>query len=203
MEWDFIWKAILIVLGGTILLRIAGRKTISQMTLAETVLMIAIGSLLIQPISGRNIWMTLFVGGILVATLIVLEYVQLKSDGAETLITGKSKVLIENGTINEKNLAKVRMTVDQLEMNLRQKNVTNISDVQYATIEPNGQIGYTLKEDAQPVTKKEFQQLLQDMSANQTQLAQLNQQLSKINQDNMFTEVSQNEHAQNPPEHLQ
>ena len=44
MEWDFVWKAILIVLAGTILLRIAGRKTISQMTLAETVIMIAIGS---------------------------------------------------------------------------------------------------------------------------------------------------------------
>jgi len=44
---DFIWKAVVIVLIGTLLLRIAGRKTISEMTLAETVLMISIGTLII------------------------------------------------------------------------------------------------------------------------------------------------------------
>jgi hypothetical protein len=38
MEWDLIWKAVLVVLAGTFLLRIAGRKTISQMTLADQVL---------------------------------------------------------------------------------------------------------------------------------------------------------------------
>src|SRR5699024_3390359 len=133
MDWNLIWKAILIVLVGTLLLRIAGRKTVSQMTLAETVLMISLGTLLIQPVVGKNIWLTFGVGVVLVLTLIVLEYVQIKSDALEQLITGKSKILIENGEINEKNLIKLRMTVDQLEMNLRQKNVTNISDVEWAT----------------------------------------------------------------------
>ena len=46
MDLDWIWKAVLIVLSGTLLLRIAGRKSISQMTLAQTVIMIGIGSLL-------------------------------------------------------------------------------------------------------------------------------------------------------------
>ncbi|GGF25213.1 hypothetical protein GCM10010954_25100 [Halobacillus andaensis] len=43
------------------------------MTLAQTVIMIAIGSLLIQPVSGKNIWVTFGVGSILVLTLIVIE----------------------------------------------------------------------------------------------------------------------------------
>ena len=203
MDVHLIWKAILIVLVGTLLLRIAGRKTVSQMTLAETVLMISLGTLLIQPVVGKNIWLTFGVGVVLVLTLIVLEYVQIKSDALEQLITGKSKILIENGEINEKNLIKLRMTVDQLEMNLRQKNVTNISDVEWATLEPNGQVGFTLKEEAQPVTKKEYQQLQQSIhhllntqKVNHQPTQPINHQ-TKQNQQNLFTEVK------NKPKNLQ
>ncbi|WP_163969390.1 DUF421 domain-containing protein [Oceanobacillus halotolerans] len=219
MDLTWIWKAVVVVIGGTFLLRFAGRKSIAQMTLAQTVIMIAIGSLLIQPVAGDNIWRTLGAGAVLVLTLIFLEFVQVKGDPFEKLITGKSKVLIENGTINEKNLKKLRLTVDQLEMTLRQQNVQRIDDVKYATLEPNGQVGYILKEEAQTVTKKDLQLLRNDlqetinqlvnvqMSQNQPQQQQYsalnNQPVPTMNQDNMFKEVENNEHQQPPPERLQ
>ena len=208
MDLDWIWKAVLIVLSGTLLLRIAGRKSISQMTLAQTVIMIGIGSLLIQPVAGKNIWTTIAVGGTLVLTLIVMEYAQIKSDRIEKLITGKSKILIENGTLNEKNLKKLRFTVDQLEMKLRQQNVTKISDIQWATLEPNGQVGYELKQEAQPVTKKEFQLLQQDIQQvmqllNSTLANQIQQYPQPKNQQDIFSEVAMNSHINKPPKHLQ
>ncbi|MCM3584300.1 DUF421 domain-containing protein [Mesobacillus maritimus] len=207
MDFDWVWKAIIIVLGGTALLRFAGRKSISQMTLAQTVIMIGIGSLLIQPVAGENIWVTLGVGLVLVITLFLMEIGQVKSDTIEKIITGKSKILIENGNINEKNLRKLRFTVDQLEMNLRQQNVSRISDVEYATIEPNGQVGYTLKQEAQPVTIKQFQELQQDLQQiKQLLLIPQNQaQQSDLNHSqNLFTEVARNAHNEDvPPKHLQ
>jgi len=207
MDLDWIWKAIIIVLGGTLLLRIAGRKSISQMTLAQTVIMIGIGSLLIQPLAGKSIWTTLGVGTVLVITLFLMELAQVKSDWIEKLITGKSKIIIENGQINEKNLRKLRFTVDQLEMNLRQNNITRISDVEYATLEPNGQVGYTLKQEAQPVTMKEFQLLQQDIQQikNLLLLPTTPQQQSQMgNSQNLFTEVDRNSHNEDvPPKHLQ
>src|SRR5690625_3547020 len=179
------------------------------MTLAETVLMISLGTLLIQPVVSKNIWTTIGVGVILVLTLIILEYIQMKSDPLEQMITGKSKILIENGEINEKNLMKLRISVDQLEMNLRQKNVTNISDVEWATLEHNGQVGFTLKESAQPVTKKEFQQLQQSINSllnkqlvNNQSPVPINDQ-SQRNEKNLFEEVKQQEHKFSTPKHLQ
>ena len=204
MEFSWIWKAALIVFVGTILLRIAGRKTISQMTLAETVLMIAIGSLLIQPVASKSMWMTFGVGTVLVLVLILLEYMQIKSDTFEKFITGKSKVLIENGNINEKNMKKLRITVDQLEMNLRQKNVTHIQDVEFATLEPNGQVGFTLKIDSQPATKKDIKQLeqmIQSLGATSNQLHHAPNQ--STTEQNIFTEVENQGHKYPPPEHLQ
>ncbi|MFD2762336.1 YetF domain-containing protein [Lentibacillus juripiscarius] len=221
MELDWIWKSIIIVVGGTLLLRLAGRKSISQMTLPQTVIMIGIGSLLIQPVSGKNIWVTLAVGTLLIATLFIMEYAQVKGNIFEKIITGKSKVLVENGTVKEQNLKKLRMTVDQLEMNLRMNNVKSIDDVEWATLEPNGQVGYTLKQELQPVTKKEFQQLsqsveemLSQLSTNQqinrlqNQLNELNQQLEEMKQKrDIFKEIDDDEkeqETQNPsPRHLQ
>ncbi|MEW9503316.1 DUF421 domain-containing protein [Jeotgalibacillus marinus] len=207
MELDWIWKSVLIVMGGTFLLRFAGRKSISQMTLAQMVITIEIGSLLVQPFTGKSVWTTLGVGGILVLTLIVMEYLQMKSDGVEKLITGKSKIVIENGMLNEKNLMKLRVTVDQLEMILRLQNVSKISDVKWATLEPNGHVGCELKEEAKPVTNKEFQSLQQDIQQLK-QLFNLNsspvqQQDQSTNEQDLFSEVDSNSHKIDPPKHLQ
>ncbi|TMN22134.1 DUF421 domain-containing protein [Lentibacillus cibarius] len=221
MELDWIWKSIIIVVGGTFLLRMAGRKSISQMTLPQTVIMIGIGSLLIQPVSGKNIWVTLAVGTLLIVTLFIMEYVQIKGNIFEKLITGKSKILIENGQVKEKNLKKLRLTVDQLEMNLRMKNVSNIDDVEWATLEPNGQVGFTLKKEAQPVTRKEFeqlsaniQQILSQLSTD-AQISQLRTQLNDLNNEleemkwkrDIFKEIDDDEKKQETqtpsPRHLQ
>ncbi|MFE8696019.1 DUF421 domain-containing protein [Cytobacillus sp. FJAT-53684] len=213
MEWNYIWKAILIVFAGTVLLRIAGRKTISQMTLAETVIMIAIGTLLIQPVAGKSIWTTFLIGGVLVGTLLVMEFIQLKSDTFEKMITGKAKVVIDNGALNEKNLKKLRLSVDQLEMKLRQNSVSKISDVKWATLEPNGQLGFELKQDAQPVTKKDFEDFKQaiiNLIPSQSQLTHINDILNLINKQHMaeskediFAEVQNITHQNAPPKHLQ
>ncbi|GAA0346560.1 DUF421 domain-containing protein [Oceanobacillus oncorhynchi] len=209
MDWDLLWKAIIIVIGGTFLLRIAGRKSISQMTLAQTVIMIGIGSLLVQPIAGENIWSTLVVGLILVLTLVVIEFAQIKGDSFEKIITGKSKIIIENGVLQEKNLKKLRMTVDQLEMKLRQQSVQRIDDIEWAALEANGQVALLLKEDLQPATKQDLNELKIVMEQLQNQLyqqagqGQSAQASPPEQQDTIFAEVKRKSHKNNPPNHLQ
>src|SRR5699024_11811523 len=117
-------------------------------------------------------WASFIVGLVLVLTLLFMEFMQLKVDTLETWITGKAKIVIENGQINEKEMAKLRLTVDQLEMYLRQNNVTSISDVKLATLEASGQLGFTLKDTALPATKKDIHQLeilIQQLITQQTQ----------------------------------
>ncbi|WP_409253981.1 DUF421 domain-containing protein [Bacillus sp. SCS-153A] len=224
MDFDLLWKAVLIVLGGTLLLRVAGRKSISQMTLAQVVIMIGLGSLLVQPIVGKGIWSTILVGLTLVLTLVLMEFLQIKNDSMEKFITGQSKVVIHNGTLQKDTLKKMRLTVDQLEMKLRQSQVSDISDVQYATLEPNGQLGFILKPDKQPAIKEDISQLKQEVAL-LTQM--LNNRLSGMPvhvpsykvvpapqpasytastaspQKNIFDEVENQGHMSEPPNDLQ
>ncbi|OIJ13569.1 hypothetical protein BKP37_09790 [Anaerobacillus alkalilacustris] len=191
MDFQWVWKGILIVIAGTLILRVAGRKSISQLTVSQTVIMISIGTLMIQPVSNRNIWITFLIALLLVLVLITLEYIQTKNDTFESIITGKALIVIDNGIMLEHNLKKLRLTVDQLEIRLRQENVKRISDVQMATIEPSGQLGFVLKEHAQPATKQDMQVLINylhsKLPGGQIAPPTITQSQQEIN--DLFTEV--------------
>ena len=47
MDLSFIWQSFLLILAGILLLRISGSKSQSQMTLAQTVVMISIGTIIV------------------------------------------------------------------------------------------------------------------------------------------------------------
>ncbi|PID20894.1 hypothetical protein CSV61_11735 [Sporosarcina sp. P3] len=187
MDLNLVWQTVLIFIIGTIFLRIGGRKTISQMTIPQTVIIISIGTLLIQPVAGHGLKNTFMVAGLLILLLLAAEYIQLKIDKAEGTLSGKAVPVIENGTLNESNLKKHRLTVDRLEERLRQVGVTHISDVQYATLETSGQLGYTLKSNKQPATKQDIQDLHDLISNNNTKTPRHSANQS----NNIFTETLQ------------
>ncbi|MEF3312135.1 DUF421 domain-containing protein [Paenibacillus sp. GYB004] len=183
MDMAWIWKSALLVIAGMLLLRIAGRKSISQMSVATTVIMISIGTTIVQPIANHELWKAIGSAAIFIVSLLIIEYLQLKFDWLENLISGRSKIIIENGQIISKHLRSLRITVDQLEMRLRQNGISNLSDVKFATLEPNGQVGYELMRHAKPVTIGELERLLHLKSG------------ITMEQSNLFQETKTNHHA--------
>lgn len=201
MDLNFIWKAAVVVIGGILILRVAGRKSISQLTVAQTVMMVAVGSLIIQPVSDRNIWITMLITLLMVLTLILIEYVVFKFDSLEHYIYGKSVIVVENGEIKSGNLKKLRLTVDMLEVRLRQQSVQSITDLQWATIESNGQLGYMLKPEKQYATKEDIEKMLTKIQSN-TQLSSTKNQNQTKKTNNLFKEVTTNKHEEEPPDDL-
>ncbi|MHA6487937.1 DUF421 domain-containing protein [Bacillus cabrialesii] len=198
MDFNFIWKSIVVVAGGVLILRLAGRKSVSQLTVAQTVMMIAVGSLIIQPVGNRNIWITMVITFLMVFTLLFIEYIVLKSDTLETFIYGKSLTVVENGEVNERNLKKLRLTVDMLEVRLRQQNIQHLADLQWATIESNGQLGYMLKSEKQSATKEDIQMLKSLIESHHSKPSNESEKPA----NNIFTEVKDRNHKEKPKEHL-
>ena len=198
MDLNLIWQTILIFIVSTFYLRISGRKTLSQMTIPQTVLIIAIGTLLIDPVTRKGFWATLVLAGVLVLSLIFTEYIQLKFDKAETVISGKAVPVIENGMLIDDNMKKLRLTVDKLEERLRQLGITSIEDVQYATMESNGQLGYMLKPEKQPATKEDIQNLIALIQTGQT--LNINDKETK---HNIFVETITKKNTDDVPKNLQ
>ena len=83
---------------------------------------------------------------------IALDYLSIKSEVIHQLINGKETVLIKHSKIMEENLIQVRMTGEDLIAELRSKNIFNLTDVEFAVMETNGEINAYLKSDKKPVT---------------------------------------------------
>ncbi len=199
MNYSLIWKTIVIFLAGKFILRLGGRKSISQMTITQTIVMVGIGSLLIQPIAEDEIWGTLLIAFIFTMLMVISEYLEIKFDIFESLFSGKAVIVIENGEIILKNLKKLRLTVDRLETRLRQNGVSSIKDVKTATIEVSGQIGYELKDDKKPLTKEDFITIMAEISQ-KNQLMAGCQKTQKSDSDSIFREVTaKNKEGKNEP----
>jgi uncharacterized membrane protein YcaP (DUF421 family) len=190
---DFIWETVLLFFVGIFLLRISGRKSISQMTLGTTIVMISIGTIIVKPIIETSVIRTIIAASIFIVLLILLEFLQIKFNFIENIVAGKSLTVIENGIINEKNLNKLRLSVDQLEKRLRQKGVSSINDIRTATLETNGQLGYELNAEAKPLSLGEFKRLMNTYGY---------PQLQEKTKSNIFNEINQG-HKEPNPDHLQ
>jgi uncharacterized membrane protein YcaP (DUF421 family) len=186
-------KAVVLVLSGFLLLRISGRKSISQLTIPTTIVMISIGTIIVQPIIDQSMVKTIVTIALFVGILIIIEFLQVKVNLFERLFTGKSKIIIQNGQIVSKTLKEFRLTVDKIEMQLRQSGISSISDVKNATIEPNGKLGYELMPDAKPLTVGEFKNLM---------AAFINQNPTITSDGDLFYEVKNKEHQIPHPDQL-
>lgn len=197
---SFIWQSFLLIVAGILLLRLAGRKSISQMTLAQTIVMISIGTIIVQPIVEKSVAKAVIGAAIFVTAIIIIEFLEVKFNSFEKFITGKSKIVIENGSLNTKNLKKLRLTVDQLEMRLRNQGISKIEDVKIATIEPNGLLGYELNDNAKPLTIGEFKKLI-DLYFPLVQATKDSTQTSSKEKGDIFEEIKEGK-TQDHPDYL-
>ncbi|WP_161223038.1 DUF421 domain-containing protein [Clostridium beijerinckii] len=161
------------------------------MTISQTVVMIGLGSLLIQPITGNGLFITFLAALLLSCLMVLMEYLEIKVDFLETLFSGKAVIVIENGKLNITNMRKLRLTIDRLETRLRQAGISSIDDVKYATIEVSGQIGYELKDDKKPLTREDFRILVSEISEMKKVIEfNMMKQNKTSEKNNIFQEIS-------------
>lgn len=141
-----------------IVMRIMGKRQIGQLQPFELVVAIMISELAAVPM--QNTGIPLVNGIIPILTLlmsqIAISYVSLKSTKARAIICGKPSVLIENGKIVEDEIRKEMYTISDLLEQLRIKNVPDISDVEFAILETNGQLSVIPKSQRRPVNPEDI-----------------------------------------------
>ncbi|AYB44564.1 DUF421 domain-containing protein [Paenibacillus lautus] len=200
--WSEIWRSLVLILFGMLVLRVSGRKSISQMTVPTTIAMISIGTIIVQPIADENIILTMVAAVVFIIVLILVEFMQVRWNMLEKLIKGPAMIVIENGEYEVQNMKKLRLTVDALEMKLRQQGISKLSDVKTATIEPNGQLGYELQDYAKPVTLLQLEQLLSRYFNGSGIQDEVQDAYKPASETNFFDEIKMGEkHVQN--KHLQ
>ena len=80
----------------------------------------------------------------------------MKSLRIREFICGKPSILIYRGKINEKVLRKERFTINELQERLRDNNIMNLGDVEYAILETSGQINVIQKPEKRNAIPEDF-----------------------------------------------
>ena len=139
-------------------IRIMGKRTLAQLSPFDLLTIIIIGSAVAVPMEDEKVP---FIHGVIpIVTITIINYliqtVILENRKIENFLQGTPSVLIRNGEIILKNLRKERVTLADLSVLLREKNVRNIDQVQEATFEPSGRLSVIRREVEEAVTLKDL-----------------------------------------------
>lgn len=140
------------------LLRIMGKREVAQLSTFDLVVAIMMAETSVLTIEDDSL--PVYIGVIPLFTLFGLEIIvsklTVKSRVARSIIEGRPTILISKGEIQEQELRAVRLNINDLLSQLRQKNVHNIDEVDYAILEPSGQLSVIKKVDKRPVTRMDM-----------------------------------------------
>lgn len=136
--------------------RIMGKRQLGQLQPGELVITILISEIAATPITDTNqpILNTAVSLMLLVSFEIISSLIARKSLNFRYASDGKPITLIKNGKLNQKNLKELRFTIDEVLSALRQKDIFDISEVEYAVVETNGTLSVLLKQNKQPLTQE-------------------------------------------------
>ena len=137
--------------------RMMGKRQIGQMEASEFVVTMLVANLAAIPMQDSGI--PLYSGLVPILTVLGVELclscLILKSVGLRRFFCGKPVILIEGGKIIQENLRRTRVTLDELTGHLREKDVLDITSVQYAILETNGNLSVFPFPKERPASAKE------------------------------------------------
>ena len=125
-----------------IIFRIMGKREIAKLSLEDLVVSLLMAELLAISIENYNDSILFTVLPILILLFFELlsNYLSLKFNRFRSFIEGKPVLLINRGIINYKEMIKQRYSLDDLLLELRNNNIKDLKDVEYAVLENNGRL---------------------------------------------------------------
>ena len=123
-------------------IRLMGKRQVGELEPSELVLSLIIADLASVPMQDFGI--PLLTGIVPIVTLLsltmMLSILTVKSVGFRALLCGRPSIIIREGSLDQREMIRNRLTVDELLEELRTQGYTDLSAVRYAILETNGQL---------------------------------------------------------------
>lgn len=152
------YRSIILFAVSLVLVRFMGKRTIAQLSPFDLIVIIIMGSAIAIPLEDDKIKLTYGIIPVIVMSILNygLSVIITKNRKIENFLQGTSTVLVRDGEVIIRNMKKERITMADLLILLREKNIANINEIEEATIEPNGKLSIIKKKEMQSVTPKDL-----------------------------------------------
>lgn len=147
---DILIRASIIFWALYILVRLLGKRELAQLTPFELIVLIATGDLIQQGVTHNDFSMT---GAILAVSTFafwasVLSWVTYLSRRAERFLDGEPNVIIRDGQLIRANMRRDRITVGEVETEMRLAGIAHIAEVEWGIVEAKGRMSFIQRKGA-------------------------------------------------------
>lgn len=147
-------RTVLLYAALVLCIRLMGKRQVGEMEPAEFVVTMLLANLAAGPMQDSALPLLSALVPILtvLAIELVLAVLSMKSELISRVLCGKPEILIKDGVIDQKALSSSRISMDELNEQLREKDVFDLSAVQYAILETDGELSVLLYSHKRPAT---------------------------------------------------
>lgn len=149
MIWTIIFRTVLFYFLVVIAYKIMGKREVVELGVFDFIISMLISQLIAICIENYKdpIWFVIVPTLILVLFQIVFSFLSLKSNKFRDILDGKESVIISNGKLNFSEMKKQKYNLNDLLLQLRDKGIRTIEEVDYAILETNGKLSVFQKQD--------------------------------------------------------
>ncbi|MCM3573113.1 MULTISPECIES: DUF421 domain-containing protein [Mesobacillus] len=160
-------RSILLILGLFIITKLLGKKQLSSLSFFEYIVGITVGDIAGTLAMDPDLSLRDGIASLVVWSFVPLAIstISLRSRAFRKIVEGKSTTFIENGNILEKNMRKEKYSIDELLEQLRKKSVFKVADVEFASLDSNGELSVLLKKAKQPLRYEDIAIKIEEESA--------------------------------------
>ncbi len=139
---EVIFRAAIMFIVLLITLRVAGKRGVKQLSVFETVIIIALGSAAGDPMFYEDVGIipAVFVFTVVIMLYRFVTYLTGKFEWFEHFIEGKTVCLVQEGKFSFVKFEKESLAHDEFFSELRIKSIEHLGQVKYAFLEPSGEL---------------------------------------------------------------
>jgi uncharacterized membrane protein YcaP (DUF421 family) len=155
---DVIIRSLLSLVTLFLVAKMLGKRQVSQLTLFDYVVGISIGNFAAEMTINLESQEINGVVAVLIFGIVayIIDILAIKSIKLRKYFMGTPTIVIQHGQIIKKNLRKVKFDLNDLLEECREKGYFDMSEIEYAIMEPNGKISILPKPEYKPVTIKDL-----------------------------------------------
>lgn len=149
MIWTIIFRTVLFYFLVVIAYKIMGKREVGELGVFDFIISMLISQLIAICIENYKdpIWFVIVPTLILVLFQIIFSFLSLKSNKFRDILDGKESIIISNGKLNFSEMKKQKYNLNDLLLQLRDKGIRTIEEVDYAILETNGKLSVFQKQD--------------------------------------------------------
>jgi uncharacterized membrane protein YcaP (DUF421 family) len=130
------------------LTRIVGRRELSSLEPFDLIMLIVLGDLVQQGVTQSDYSVTglVLAAGTIALMQVLVSYLNFRFRRLQPLLEGEPIVVVEDGRVLERNLARERLTPDEVLEQARQNQIGSFDEIRLAILETSGQISFITKQ---------------------------------------------------------